>query len=70
MQSIITGKDIVALHQLFVVVTLFKNHIMNLGNTGNLIKLLCDTSGSFLCEDNKLTKCNEYNCKRCKYDFV
>ena len=45
MQSTITGKDtlesIVAMHQLFVVMALFKNHIINIWHTRNLIKLHC-----------------------------
>ena len=40
-QSITIGKDIIAMHQLFVVVALFKNYIVNLGHTDNLIKLYC-----------------------------
>ena len=75
MQSITTGKDnlksIVAMHQLFVVVTLSKNYIKNLRNMGNLNKLLCVTHQEALCvRTSKLIKCNEYNCKRCKYDFA
>ena len=48
------------------VVVLFKNHIVNLWHTANLIKLYW----SFMCEDNILTKCSEYNYKSCKCDCV
>ena len=49
MQNTTTGKDIlasiIAMHQLFVVVALFKNYIMILRHKGNLIKIFI-----FFCE--------------------